>query len=68
MSFQVPLYKLDLYANFVTYDKMEKKEKNVDILENYFYDYCTHITSNYIKFLIWVNFYGILHLVDVELN
>ena len=40
------------------FNRIKKKKKNMD---NYFYEYLTHITSNYIKFLIGVNFHGDLH-------
>ena len=40
----------------------KKKKKKMKNLENLCYEYYTHTTSNYIKFLIGVNFYGDLHL------
>ena len=40
----------------------EEEEEHEEFGENYFYEYYTHTTSNYIKFLIGVNFYGDLHL------
>ena len=42
------------------FNRIKKKNKNIAIL--YIYEYHTHTASNYIKFLIGVNFCGDLYL------
>ena len=50
------------FFNRIKKKKKKKKKKKMKNLENLCYEYYTHTTSNYIKFLIGVNFYGDVHL------
>ena len=46
--------------SFASSTRLRRRRRR--IWKNLFYEYYTHTTSNYIKFLIGVNFYGDLHL------
>ena len=52
-----PVVMLDIDQVWQIDNQITKKK-----MKNLFYEYYTHTTSNYIKFLIGVNFYGDVHL------